>query len=159
MLKIHAATAGVLAGALLLTGCSSSIRAPKVTPSASSSSTSASASPSVSATPSSSPTPSVSATPSESPSPTVSPSPVPTAEAPVQAPAAEVPSTQAPAAPVSEAPAQPVQQAPARSSVYYETCADARAAGAAPLHRGEPGYRPGLDKDGDGVACEPKKKH
>jgi len=55
-------------------------------------------------------------------------------------------------------PAQPVQQAPARSSVYYETCADARAAGAAPLHRGEPGYRPGLDKDGDGVACEPKKK-
>ena len=60
MLKIHAATAGVLAGALLLTGCSSSIRAPKVTPSASSSSTSASASPSVSATPSSSPTPSAS---------------------------------------------------------------------------------------------------
>ena len=71
MLKIHAAAAGVLAGALLLTGCSSSVRAPKVKPSASSSSTSASASPSVSATPSSSPTPSASATPSESPSPTV----------------------------------------------------------------------------------------
>ena len=170
MLKIHAAAAGVLAGALLLTGCSSSVRAPKVKPSASSSSTSASASPSVSATPSSSPTPSASATPSESPSPMVTPSPVPTTEAPVQAPAAEVPSAQAPAAPVSEAPAQqaepvqqapaqPVQQAPAQSSVYYETCADARAAGAAPLHRGEPGYRPGLDRDGDGVACEPKKKH
>lgn len=145
MLKIHAATAGVLAGALLLTGCSSSVRAPKPGPSASSS-TSVSASPSVSATPSSSP--SASATPSESPTPTVTPSPVPTTEAPVPAPAA----------PVSEAPAQQVQQAPARSSVYYETCADARAAGAAPLHRGEPGYRPGLDKDGDGVACEPKKK-
>ena len=156
MLKIHTATAGVLAGALagalLLTGCSSSVRAPKPVPSASSS-TSVSASPSVSATPSSSPTPSASATPSESPTPTVTPSPVPTTEAPVQAPSAE-----APAAPVSEAPAQQVQQAPARSSVYYETCADARAAGAAPLHRGEPGYRPGLDKDGDGVACEPKKK-
>ena len=138
MLKIHAATAGVLAGALLLTGCSSSVRAPKVTPSASSSSTSASASPSVSATPSSSPTPSASATPSESPSPTVIPSPVPTTEAPVQAPAAE---------------------APAQSDVYYKNCAEARAAGAAPLHRGEPGYRPGLDADGDGVACEPKKKH
>ena len=151
MLKIHAATAGVLAGALLLTGCSSSVRAPKVTPSASSSSTSASVSPSVSATPSSSPTPSASATPSESPSPTVTPSPVPTTEAPAQAPAAE--------APAQQAPAQPVQQAPAQSSVYYETCADARAAGAAPLHRGEPGYRPGLDRDGDGVACEPKKKH
>ena len=144
MLKIHTATAGVLAGALagalLLTGCSSSVRAPKPVPSASSS-TSVSASPSVSATPSSSPTPSASATPSESPTPTVTPSPVPTTEAPAQ-----------------QAPAQPVQQAPARSSVYYETCADARAAGAAPLHRGEPGYRPGLDKDGDGVACEPKKK-
>ena len=152
MLKIHAATAGVLAGALLLTGCSSSIRAPKVTPSASSSSTSASASASVSATPSSSPTPSASATPS----PTVIPSPVPTTEAPAQAPAAEAPSAQAPAAPVSEAPAQ---QAPAQSSVYYKNCDAVRAAGAAPLHRGEPGYRPGLDSDGDGVACEPKKKH
>ena len=154
MLKIHAATAGVLAGALLLTGCSSSVRAPKPKPSVSAS-TSVSASPSVSATPSSSPTPSASAAPSESPTPTVTPSPVPTTEAPAQAPAA----------PVSEAPAQqvqqeaPVQQAPAQSSVYYETCADARAAGAAPLHRGEPGYRPGLDRDGDGVACEPKKKH
>lgn len=38
--------------------------------------------------------------------------------------------------------------------VYYENCAAARAAGAAPLHRGEPGYRPGMDGDGDGVACE-----
>ena len=192
MLKIHTATAGVLAGALLLTGCSSSVRDPKPVPSTSSS-TSVSANPSVSATPSSSP--SASATPSESATPTVTPSPVPTTEAPVQAPATEAPSAEAPAAPVSEAPAQqaepvqqapvateapvqqapaqapaaeapaqqapaqPVQQAPARSSVYYETCADARAAGAAPLHRGEPGYRPGLDKDGDGVACEPKKKH
>ena len=155
MLKIHTATAGVLAGALLLTGCSSSVRAPKPVPSASSS-TSVSASPSVSATPSSSPTPSASATPSESPTPTVTPSPVPTTEAPVQAPSAEAPAAEAPA---QQAPAQPVQQAPARSSVYYETCADARAAGAAPLHRGEPGYRPGLDRDGDGVACEPKKKH
>ena len=155
MLKIHAATAGVLAGALLLTGCSSSVRAPKPGPSASSS-TSVSASPSVSATPSSSP--SASATPSESPTPTVTPSPVPTTEAPVQAPSAEAPAAPVSAAPAQQAPAQPVQQAPARSSVYYETCADARAAGAAPLHRGEPGYRPGLDKDGDGVACEPKKK-
>ncbi|MEU8794622.1 excalibur calcium-binding domain-containing protein [Streptomyces sp. NPDC048643] len=31
----------------------------------------------------------------------------------------------------------------------------ARAAGAAPLHRGDPGYRSELDRDGDGVACEP----
>lgn len=39
--------------------------------------------------------------------------------------------------------------------VMYENCAAARAAGAAPIRRGEPGYRPGLDGDGDGVACDP----
>jgi hypothetical protein len=65
-------------------------------------------------------------------------------------------------APVSEPPppqsdplpplAPLVPQSP--SSAYYGSCAAARAAGAAPLHVGEPGYRPGLDRDGDGVACE-----
>jgi hypothetical protein len=39
-------------------------------------------------------------------------------------------------------------------SVYYATCGDARAAGSAPLHSGEPGYREALDSDGDGIACE-----
>ena len=39
-------------------------------------------------------------------------------------------------------------------SVYYENCDAARAAGAAPLHRGDPGYGAHLDGDGDGVACE-----
>jgi len=38
--------------------------------------------------------------------------------------------------------------------VYFRSCAAARAAGAAPLYVGEPGYRSGLDRDGDGVACE-----
>ena len=38
--------------------------------------------------------------------------------------------------------------------VYYENCTAARAAGAAPLYRGEPGYRSGLDRDNDGIACE-----
>jgi hypothetical protein len=38
--------------------------------------------------------------------------------------------------------------------VYYANCAAARAAGHAPLYRGEPGYRPGLDRDNDGIACE-----
>lgn len=38
--------------------------------------------------------------------------------------------------------------------VYYARCADARAAGAAPIHVGEPGYASHLDRDGDGVACE-----
>jgi len=40
-------------------------------------------------------------------------------------------------------------------SVYYKSCKDAWAAGKAPIHVGEPGYRPGLDADGDGIACEP----
>jgi hypothetical protein len=34
-------------------------------------------------------------------------------------------------------------------------CNDARAAGTAPIYAGEPGYREGMDGDGDGVACEP----
>ena len=44
--------------------------------------------------------------------------------------------------------------AQADSGVYYANCAAARAAGAAPLNRGEPGYRAGLDRDHDGIACE-----
>lgn len=40
------------------------------------------------------------------------------------------------------------------SSVYFPTCAAARAAGVAPLYIGEPGYRTGLDRDKDGKACE-----
>ncbi|MES3151052.1 excalibur calcium-binding domain-containing protein [Sphingomonas faeni] len=40
------------------------------------------------------------------------------------------------------------------NSVYYAGCREARAAGATPLHRGSPGYREGMDGDGDGVACE-----
>jgi hypothetical protein len=51
------------------------------------------------------------------------------------------------------APAPPFNNSPPRSA-YYPNCAAARAAGAAPLYRGQPGYRPALDRDGDGVACE-----
>jgi hypothetical protein len=39
-------------------------------------------------------------------------------------------------------------------SAYYANCTAARAAGAAPLYAGEPGYSSKLDRDGDGVACE-----
>jgi micrococcal nuclease len=42
----------------------------------------------------------------------------------------------------------------ANADVYYKNCAEARAAGVTPIHKGEPGYRPGLDRDGDGIACE-----
>jgi hypothetical protein len=43
-------------------------------------------------------------------------------------------------------------------TVYYARCDDARAAGAAPIYAGEPGYRAGLDGDGDGIACEPHRR-
>jgi hypothetical protein len=39
-------------------------------------------------------------------------------------------------------------------SAYYPNCTAARNAGAAPLHRGKPGYRSGLDRDNDGIACD-----
>lgn len=59
-------------------------------------------------------------------------------------------------APLLQLPASPDAAAapPPTSTVYYDNCRAARAAGAAPLRAGQPGYRPGLDGDGDGVACE-----
>lgn len=43
---------------------------------------------------------------------------------------------------------------PVSGGAYYARCKDAWAASAAPLHHGESGYRTGLDRDGDGIACE-----
>lgn len=80
------------------------------------------------------------------PSTTVAPAPVTT-----------IPQTVAPAPqpqPQPQPQPEPVPAAPDASSVYYQNCAAARAAGAAPLYAGEPGYRPKMDGDGDGVACE-----
>lgn len=37
------------------------------------------------------------------------------------------------------------------SDVYYKNCTAARAAGAAPIYAGQPGYASHLDRDGDGV--------
>lgn len=48
-----------------------------------------------------------------------------------------------------------IQRAPAASATYYRNCNEVRAAGMAPLRRGQPGYRPEMDGDNDGVACEP----
>ena len=56
------------------------------------------------------------------------------------------------------APQQPAPQPqPAPSpptSVYYPNCSAARAAGAAPVFVGQPGYGTHLDRDRDGVGCE-----
>jgi hypothetical protein len=38
--------------------------------------------------------------------------------------------------------------------LYFSNCAAARKAGAAPIYDDEPGYRRGLDRNNDGVACE-----
>jgi hypothetical protein len=43
---------------------------------------------------------------------------------------------------------------PSAGSVHFANCDAARAAGAAPVRRGDPGYRAGLDRDGDGIGCE-----
>ena len=54
--------------------------------------------------------------------------------------------------------AEPVERAPdaiTQSSVYYPGCNAVRAAGKAPLYRDQPGYRPEMDGDDDGIACEP----
>ncbi|MEV4138117.1 excalibur calcium-binding domain-containing protein [Dactylosporangium sp. NPDC049742] len=86
---------------------------------------------------------------SASPSPSSSPSP----SAPVTAVAAPTTTIAIPPVPTVDVPTtEPTQEQPA--AVYYANCTEVRQAGAAPLHRGEPGYRKALDRDGDGVACE-----
>jgi hypothetical protein len=92
------------------------------------------------------PSPPDSPSPSPSPSPTASPTPAPAVTTKVAPP---------PPPPVTELP--PVDNGGGGDqggNVYYKNCTAARAAGAAPLFRGEPGYRPALDRDGDGIACE-----
>lgn len=52
------------------------------------------------------------------------------------------------------APIAAAYQEQATPEVYYANCSAARAAGAAPVYAGEPGYAPKLDRDGDGIGCE-----
>lgn len=76
---------------------------------------------------------------------------------PTEPPTTLAPTTVPPTArPVATPPptVRPTTTVPPTTAVYYSNCAEARAAGAAPLRRGDPGYRSGLDRDGDGVACE-----
>lgn len=40
------------------------------------------------------------------------------------------------------------------ANTYYKNCTAVKAAGAAPIYRGDPGYAKHLDRDGDGVGCE-----
>ena len=69
---------------------------------------------------------------------------------PVSEPAPEPSYVPAPARTYAPAPLAD----PAPQSAYYPNCSAARAAGVAPLLRGQPGYAAKLDRDNDGVACE-----
>ncbi len=44
-----------------------------------------------------------------------------------------------------------------QSGDMWGGCDDARAAGTAPIYRGEPGYRDDMGGDGDDTACEPQR--
>ncbi|MFM1723583.1 excalibur calcium-binding domain-containing protein [Rhodococcus sp. PAM 2766] len=80
---------------------------------------------------------------------TSAPAPASTTPTPLAPPATAAVRQQAPEpAPV----VAPV--APRGDSVHYANCAAARAAGAAPIYAGQPGYSSKLDRDNDGVACE-----
>ena len=46
------------------------------------------------------------------------------------------------------------ESAPEPQKEFYADCKEAKAAGAAPMYKGDPGYRPELDRDGDGSACD-----
>lgn len=50
--------------------------------------------------------------------------------------------------------AAPSASAPSPSGIRFRNCKEARAAGYSHMRRGEPGYSEGLDRDGDGIACD-----
>ncbi|MET3719156.1 MULTISPECIES: excalibur calcium-binding domain-containing protein [unclassified Arthrobacter] len=65
-----------------------------------------------------------------------------------QAAAQQAPQPAAKPAPIPA----PAVQAPA--AVSYANCTAVRAAGAAPIYAGTPGYGKHLDRDGDGIGCD-----
>lgn len=72
------------------------------------------------------------------------------------APRTSAPRTSAPTttAPQTSAPKTSAPRTSAPAPVYYANCAAVRAAGAAPIRVGQPGYAKHLDRDEDGVGCE-----
>jgi hypothetical protein len=89
--------------------------------------------------------------------PPAQPQAVPTPHAVVPEPvrtAVPAPRVVAPQRRANPAPARPTVTDEPSGTAYYKNCAAARAAGAAPIQQGEPGYRSALDRDGDGTACD-----
>lgn len=77
----------------------------------------------------------------------------PTTAPPTTSPPTTAPPATAPPA-TTRATSPPATSPPATQGAYYANCDEARRAGAAPIRRGEPGYRSGLDRDNDGIACD-----
>jgi outer membrane biosynthesis protein TonB len=92
------------------------------------------------------------------PPPTTAPAPPTTAPAPTTSPPPPTPAPTAAPIPTTEyVPPPPMPVAaplPEVGSGSYKNCSAARAAGAAPVYRNDPGYGAHLDRDGDGVGCE-----
>lgn len=80
------------------------------------------------------------------------PTSAPTSTTPASTVASRPPGTPTSSTRRSRPPGTPTVQVPARA--VYRSCAEARAAGAAPMARGQRGYVPKLDDDRDGIACE-----
>lgn len=60
-------------------------------------------------------------------------------------------------APTASPRPRPATPAPAPAGLHFSNCKEARAAGYSHMRRGEPGYSPHLDRDGDGIACDKHK--
>ncbi|GAB2650064.1 excalibur calcium-binding domain-containing protein [Kribbella swartbergensis] len=93
-------------------------------------------------------------------SPTTAPTPQRTHEpsrTPTSATSTEPPSPE-PSTPKQSSTPKPIDPTTAptttTAAIVYRNCAEVRAAGKAPLHRGDPGYSPDLDRNGDGTACD-----
>ena len=54
----------------------------------------------------------------------------------------------------SSTPSRALRAVSSSGRAEFANCSQARAAGAAPVRAGDPGYGRHLDRDGDGVGCE-----
>jgi hypothetical protein len=95
------------------------------------------------------PAPSTPATRTPSPSPPSTSTPA----VPISATTTSVPASTTTATPRTPT-VVPTSPTTTTAAVVYTDCAEVRAVGKAPLHRGDPGYSQALDHNGDGVACD-----
>jgi outer membrane biosynthesis protein TonB len=92
--------------------------------------------------PTTTPTPEPTHTPTPTPAPSSTPAESESAT-PTASSTTPEPTTEPTTAPVSTS-----------EAVAYKNCAEVRAAGKAPLRRGDPGFTEELDRNGDGIACD-----